>query len=82
MTENELYERINENLRESFKVNSEIVAANIINMRNKCYSYGLDSFELRKSLLDYTMDISQVICLAMSKLLFDAEILDINSDDR
>lgn len=82
MIENELYECIYENLRESFKANSKIVAADIIGMEKNYYAYGLDSFELQKSLLDYTMDISQVICLAMSKLLFDAGVLDIHSDEK
>lgn len=82
MSENKLLERIYENLRESFKTNKEIVAADIINMEKNYYLFGLNSFELQKSLLDYTMDISQVICIAMSKLLFEAGILDIQPNEK
>lgn len=82
MSENKLLERIYENLRESFKTNKEIVAADIINMEKNYYLFGLNSFELQKSLLDYTMDISQVICVAMSKLLFEAGILDIQPNEK
>ncbi len=81
MTENELSKRIYEYLTESFKENKELIAAYIVNLGRKYDASATDSFKLQKTLLDYTMDISQIICIAMSKLLFEAGVLNIQSED-
>lgn len=82
MAENELSERIYEALTESFRENKEIIAVNMVILGKKINASVKNSFDLEKAILDYTMDISQVICTAMFKLLFKGGILNIHSDEK
>lgn len=82
MTENELSERIYKTLTESFRENKEIIAVNMVILGKVFNASASNSFDLERAILDYTMDISQVICDAMFKLLFKGGILNIHSDEK
>ncbi len=82
MTENELIELISRNVRESILSNKETVAAGLVNIGQMFPLEEDDRFLLDRMLLDYTADISVIICIAMSGILSDAGILDIHSDEK
>ncbi len=83
MTENELTELINDKVFKGFQLNKDIVQKELAELGRKYYPSAIEGLaELQGALLEYTMIVSSIVCVAMCNILVDAGVLNIRPDEK
>lgn len=82
MTKQELLNLVHQNVCDSFSFyQSETIEASNSLLNALQPSTVEQGDKLKKALFDYTMSISETICLAMSKTLISANVLNVSEVD-
>lgn len=83
MTENECMDLIQKSVHENFLANGELIEGNLCRMAEKHYPSTMEGFiSLCAAVLDYTINVSEITCFSIIKVLMQAGILDVRTPEK
>jgi len=83
MTENECIDLIEKSVQESFQTNTKVIEESICKMAKNHYPSTMEGLaSLYLAVLDYAMDVSEITCISVIKVLTQAGILDVRMTEK